>query len=79
MRELIVISGLIFLGYLAEGSVRYVMSESCRIYVEQTHGAPSEQITEDARAALEAESQPKHAYAEVTAASTFESPKIRRF
>ena len=39
MRELIVISGLIFLGYLAESSARFVMSESCRIYVETVHAA----------------------------------------
>ncbi len=43
MRELLLISGLITLGYFTEGSIDLVLGESCRVYERMAHdgGLPS--------------------------------------
>jgi len=76
MRELILLSGLMFLGYLTESTARIVLGESCRIYVQLTHEATAEQIIADAAVAAE---EPQNVVAEITIVNTQEEFGSRRF
>ena len=55
MRELILVSGVICMGYLAERSVRSVVNETSRIYVENSKTMNSREIFEDIQATVDAE------------------------